>query len=259
MNVWVRRSVQTVVMAGGLLALGVSGAHASSATDAASAHHAVLKGGVGGLTSGVGSILGGNQVNTAVNAPVSVACNAVGVLGRAIAACKSGGGSGSGAHSTSGASAGGVTSGAHSAGGGNQVNTGVNAPVSVTGNAIGKAVAGGKKHAAAPTAGFAPTGGKGGAAAGGVTSGAHSILGGNQVNTGVNAPVNVAGNAAGVLGHAWAPAPAAPASTGGAHAGGVTSGAHSIGGGNQVNTGVNAPVNVGGNAIGILGSGIVGG
>ncbi|WP_279581948.1 chaplin family protein [Fodinicola feengrottensis] len=42
------------------------------------------------------------------------------------------------------------------------------------------------------------------------------------------------------------------------HAGGVTNGAHSIGGGNQVITGVNAPVNVTGNAVGILGTGIAG-
>ncbi|WP_279581947.1 hypothetical protein [Fodinicola feengrottensis] len=108
MNVWVRRSVQTAVLAGGLLALGATGAYASHtapATDAATAHHVVLKGGVGGVTSGVGSILGGNQVITNVNAPVNVACNAVGALGHALALCHSGGGSGSGAHSTGGVSA----------------------------------------------------------------------------------------------------------------------------------------------------------
>ena len=138
------------------------------------------------ITSGGGSILGGNQVNLPVSAPIDVCGNGVGVLGFAAAGCAGGasvsnaGGSGGwghaggsgGAERTSGG--GERTSGTGSVLGGNQVNAPISLPVDVCGNSvavIGGAVSGcrggasvgsggngsGGRTAAAGTAAAAPT------------------------------------------------------------------------------------------------------
>jgi hypothetical protein len=240
MNVWVRRSVQTALLAGGLMAMTATSAFAAGPN-------------TGGVTDGSHSILGGNQLIAAVNAPVNVTENAIGVLGRAIVAGgKHGGGSGSG--HTSAPNTGGVTDGSHSAGGGNQVIGSVNSPVNVSNNAVGNAIVGKKPAVKAPKAA-----GKDGPNTGGVTDGTDSIGGGNQVIGGVNAPVNVSNNAIAGLGRAWVPAGTSKPASGGQNVGGVTDGSHSILGGNQVIAGVNAPVNVSNNAIGVLGvAGVLG-
>jgi hypothetical protein len=202
--------------------------------------------GAGHQTSGRHSILGGNQVHAPINAPVNVCGNSAAVLGDALAGCRGGATvanvTGSGFH--------GRTSGRHSIGGGNQVHAPVNAPVDVCGNAIGDAVAG--------CNGGASAAGAGGGGFHGRTSGHHSILGGNQVHAPVNAPIDVCGNAAAVLGDAVAGcagslpgAPGASGYYGGFH--GRTSGRHSIGGGNQVHAPISAPVDVCGNAAAVLG------
>jgi hypothetical protein len=149
-------------------------------------------GGFTGRTSGRHSILGGNQVHAPVNAPINVCGNAV---GNALAGCQGGAAvRGAGYHTGGGHH----TSGAHSILGGNQVHAPVNAPIDVCGNAA--AVLG---RAVASCAGSLP--GAGGYQGGGLhgrTSGRHSIGGGNQVHAPVNAPVDVCGNAAAVVGHA---------------------------------------------------------
>jgi hypothetical protein len=149
-------------------------------------------GGLSGRTSGRGSIGGGNQVHAPVNTPINVCGNAV---GNALAGCQGGAGvSGVGGY----AGGGHYTSGAHSILGGNQVNAPVNAPVDVCGNAA--AVLG---HAVAGCAGSLPgAGGYQGSGYHGRTSGRGSIGGGNQVHAPVNAPVDVCGNAAAVVGRA---------------------------------------------------------
>ncbi|HEV7931338.1 MAG TPA: chaplin family protein [Actinomadura sp.] len=145
-------------------------------------------------TSGRHSIGGGNQVNVPVSIPVNVCGNGVAVLGRAFAGCK--GGAKTGGHGHGGGSGGGRwTSGYHSALGGNQVNVPVSIPVNVCGNAVGNAFAGCKGGAAVD--GQRGSGGQ-------WTSGDHSVLGGNQVDIPVKAPVNVCGNGAAVLGDAVA-------------------------------------------------------
>src|SRR5690606_17790391 len=145
----------------------------------------------GNRTSGARSILGGNQVVAPITAPINVCGNAIGVLGDVFAGCRGG------AVVKGGVSAGGNrTSGARSILGGNQVVAPITAPINVCGNAIG-------------VLGVAFAGCRGGAvvkpgvsAGGNRTSGARSILGGNQVVAPITAPINVCGNAIGVLGDA---------------------------------------------------------
>jgi ChpA-C len=202
-------------------------------------------------TNGDGSILGGNQVNAPISVPVDISGNALAVLGRSVA-----GSTGGTALQSAGAGFGGGhsrTSGRHSIGGGNQIDMPVNAPVNACGNSaavLGDALAGCHGGSLVGSGGVAGAGYEG--TGHHRTSGRHSILGGNQVHAPVNAPVNVCGNSAALLGDALAGcrggATAADLTGGGFH--GRTSGRHSIGGGNQLDVPVNAPVNVCGNAIG---------
>lgn len=144
-----------------------------------------------GTTSGNNSIGGGNQVSAPVSVPVNVCGNALALLGGAFAGCQGGawtqGGEGSG---------GSTTSGNHSIGGGNQVSAPVDAPVNVCGNAAGGWVLAGCQGGAFVT--------RSDDSASQVTSGNHSIGGGNQVKLPVRIPVNVCGNAVAVLGGAAA-------------------------------------------------------
>jgi hypothetical protein len=155
-----------------------------------------------------------------------------------------------------------VTSGNNSILGGNQVNVPVSIPVDVCGNAaalLGTALAG--------CQGGAFVGGGHGGSGGStwITSGNHSIGGGNQVSVPVKIPVDVCGNAAAVLGTALAGCQGGAfvggSGSGGSSGGGswwTTSGNHSIGGGNQVNVPVKIPVSVCGNAAAVLGGALAG-
>jgi hypothetical protein len=193
------------------------------------------------VTNGNDSILGGNQVNAPISIPVNASGNSVAVLGRALA------GSTGGAFVQGARSAGGHnrTSGRHSILGGNQIN----APVNACGNsvaAIGGALSGCQGGAGVHRGGYADGGHD-------HTSGVGSIGGGNQVDLPINAPVNVCGNAAAVLGDALS-ACKGGAHVHGGHLGGAyysrTSGRHSVLGGNQVHAPINAPIDVCGNAVG---------
>ncbi|WP_163567857.1 chaplin family protein [Fodinicola feengrottensis] len=122
-------------------------------------------------------------------------------------------------------------------------------PITITDNAIGgDAFAGG--HGAPHPLNQQTTAGHGTAT--GSTNGSHSVLGGNQVQAPVNAPVTICGNAIAVLGVAAAGCDV-PGGSGGPTASGKTNGAGSIAGGNQVQAPVNAPVTVCGNSIAVLG------
>jgi len=223
----------------------------------------------GNRTSGRGSILGGNQVVAPVTAPVNVCGTAVAVAGGAKAGCKGGAAVKSGGKGRAGSGAGGNrTSGRGSILGGNQVVAPVTAPVNVCGTSVavvGGAFSGckggatveqgghGKKHGYGKKFGH----GHGGPGAGGNrTSGAGSILGGNQVVAPVTAPVNVCGTAVAVAGGAKAGCKGGAKVVGGSGSGAGgnrTSGRGSILGGNQVVAPVTAPVNVCGNAVAVLG------
>jgi hypothetical protein len=280
-NIWVRRSIQAMILTGGFVVLGATAAqaHELTGTDTPSVQSVVqtvshiapvnlpsagkpvpvTKAGGGatatGTTSGVGSILGGNQVLAPINAPIVVAHNAVAVGGVAVApggkAAKMAGGGGGGATAT------GTTNGTGSIAGGNQVQAPVNVPVTVCGNAI----AGLGKSLAGCTTG----GGTGSATAKGVTNGTKSIGGGNQVQAPVNVPVTVCGNAIAGLGKSLAGCETGGGSgSGGVIADATSDGTGSIAGGNQVQAPlpvplpVNAPVNVCGNAVSALGKAVAG-
>jgi hypothetical protein len=157
---------------------------------------------------------------------------------------------------TMGLASAGVTTGDHSIGGGNQVTAPISVPVSACGNSI--ALLGG---ALAGCQGGAYV--KGGTGSGsGWTSGDSSILGGNQVTAPVRVPVSACGNSVALLGHALSGCAGGATVSGGhgrhhshchhSHHGTTekTSGSHSIGGGNQVNAPVGAPVSICGNAVG---------
>lgn len=203
-------------------------------------------------TSGVGSIGGGNQVNLPINAPVNVCGNAAAALGEALAACRGGafvhGGALGGGHSR--------TSGRHSILGGNQVHAPINAPIDVCGNAVGNALAA-CRGGAVVHGGHALYGMYGGRRD--HTSGFAGIGGGNQVHAPVNAPVDVCGNAAAVLGRTLAACQGTTSVPGyggyyGLHS--RTSGRYSIGGGNQVYAPINAPIDICGNAVAVVGHAI---
>lgn len=141
----------------------------------------------GSKSENLGTVLSGNNVNAAVNAPVTAAHNAVSVLGLA----KTGG---HGGHAAKGA----VKTGSKShntgaVGGGNNVNAGVNAPVTVVENA---AAVGGIAYVPARRVGT-PAGAAG---AGSTSENTGAIASGNNVNAAVNAPITVAHNAIGALG-----------------------------------------------------------
>jgi hypothetical protein len=140
--------------------------------------------------------------------------------------------------------------------GGNQVNAPVSVPIDLSGNAIaavGHAVAGSKGGSSVVSPGYVGGGQH--------TSGRHSIGGGNQLNAPVNAPVNVCGNSAALIGRALAGCEGNARIAGTGYAGGGhsrTSGRHSIGGGNQLNMPVNAPVNICGNSAALIGDALAG-
>src|SRR5688500_13208493 len=89
------------------------------------------------------------------------------------------------------------------------------------------------------------------------TNGDHSVLGGNQVEAPISAPIDISGNALAVFGTANASSHGGAKvvnKDGGGHGGNKTSGKHSVAGGNQVNAPISAPINACGNAIAIFGT-----
>lgn len=111
---------------------------------------------------------------------------------------------------------------------------------------------------AAVTAGLLATLGGGVAYAGTAdTNGASGVGSGNQVLLPINLPINIGGNAVGLLGSAQSRAATTTVVRSGMRSGGgtaVTSGRSGTLSGNQVIAPVNAPVTACGNAVGALGS-----
>ncbi|WP_067420861.1 chaplin family protein [Carbonactinospora thermoautotrophica] len=195
----------------------------------------------GSTSSNPGSVGSGNNVNAAVNAPVTVCANGVAVLGFALAGdCLATGPRGS-------ASSGSQSSNPGSVGSGNNVNAAVNAPVTVCGNAVGGVIAEGGDCPASSGSGAT------GATAGSSSQNDDAVGSGNNVNPVVNAPVLVCGNGVAVLGVALA-GDCGSAGGSGASSGSSSHNPGSVGSGNNVNPVVNAPVLVCGN--GVAGGGV---
>ncbi|MBP2704500.1 chaplin [Microbispora sp. RL4-1S] len=231
MRTWAKGSAPAAFLALGVMTLGSGAAWAD--------------------TDGSHSIGGGNQVNIPVTLPIDISGNAVAVAGDAAAGSQGGAAVLGGA----GGAGGNTTSGAHSILGGNQVVAPITAPVDVCGNAVAVL---GRSRAGCQGGAAVKGSGRTGGAGGNVTSGRHSILGGNQVVAPITAPVNLCGNAvaifgdsvAGCRGGSYVNAAKATVRAGGNR----TSGRSSILGGNQVVVPITVPVNVCGNSVAALGT-----
>ncbi|MFG3441538.1 chaplin family protein [Nonomuraea sp. NPDC047897] len=224
-------------------------------------------GGIPNRTSGDASILGGNQVNAPISAPVNACGNAVSVFGGSTAGCKGGA---TVKNSGKGGAGGNQTSGDHSILGGNQVVAPITAPVNACGNAV--AVLG---RSAAGCKGGASVKNSGRGAGGNTTSGRHSILGGNQVVAPISAPINVCGNSVAVLGRAFSGCKGGatvknsgkgkgghgyhPGRPGHGSQGNDTDGRFGAGSGNQVVAPISLPITACGNAVGNAVAGCKGG
>jgi hypothetical protein len=202
-------------------------------------------------TNGDHSVLGGNQVDAPISAPIDISGNALAVFGTANASSHGGAkvvNKGGGGHD------GNKTSGKGSVAGGNQVNAPISAPINACGNAIaifGTADAGCKGGAKVINNGTGGGGSK--------TSGKHSVLGGNQVTAPISAPIDACGNAIAIFGSSEAGCKGgAKVVNEGGHNGNVTSGNSSVGGGNQVYAPVSTPVNVCGNSAAVFGEAVSG-
>ncbi|WP_442574285.1 hypothetical protein ACSBPH_10485 [Microbacterium sp. F51-2R] len=207
------------------------------------------------MTSGEDGILGGTQVIPVVNAPVTVTGNAVSVIGDSTVTNGTGT---AGSTTGSGPSVGSpTTSGEDGILGGTQVIPVVNAPVTVTGNAISGI---GDSTVTGGTAGWPM--GSGPSVGSPTTSGEDGILGGTQVIPVVNAPVTVTGNAISVIGDSTVTngtGTAGGSTTGSGPSVGspTTSGEDGILGGTQIIPVINAPATIGGNAISVIGDSTV--
>ncbi|WP_131743460.1 chaplin family protein [Actinomadura roseirufa] len=198
----------------------------------------VVNRGVGGggmETSGMFSILGGNQLFAPISVPVDVCGNAIAIVGLSKAQCKGGASvvNGGGHHHKGKHHHKGGTYGRSSA---RDAGFGGGFPdMGRSWNDVGR---GWKDDAFMKT------------------SGMFSILGGNQIYAPISAPINVCGNAVAVVGlaKAWCQGGAKVVNKGGR--GGPkmkTSGMFSIGGGNQVFLPVSVPINVCGNSVAVVG------
>ncbi|SDL82620.1 Small secreted domain [Nonomuraea maritima] len=251
--------------------IGVIGSSKASSQGGAEVVGQGRSGGNSDRTSGNGSVLGGNQVNAPITAPVNLCGNAISLVGRADAGCKGGS---SVRQSGSGGGSGNRTSGNGSVLGGNQVNAPITAPVNICGNAVaifGDATAGCKGGSSARQ------GGSGHSVGSNRTSGNGSVLGGNQVTAPITAPVNICGNTLALVGRAFSGCTGGssaggggknhygspkhaprPGSRSGSGSGNDTDGRFGVGSGNQLIAPIVAPVNICGNAVGNATAGCTG-
>ncbi|HBS73946.1 MAG TPA: hypothetical protein DEB55_06085, partial [Microbacterium sp.] len=227
MHTIIKRALWGVLIGGGISLLGAGVAQAAD-------------------TSGEDGLLSGTQAILDVEAPVTVAGNAISVLGdshsddadtQAPAAAPAPAPAAS-------------TSGDDGAAAGAQAIVTVEVPVTVSGNAV--SVAGDSHSNGAETS----SGGSSEPAPEASTSGDDSVAGGTQGVISVDAPVTVSGNAISVLGDSESTDASAGTTgddTSGDHTAAMTSGDDSVTGGTQVVAPVDVPVTVGDNAISVIG------
>ena len=232
----ISRGLCLVLFTGGLTLLGTTVANAAD-------------------TSGDDGVLSGAQVLAPIAAPVDVTGNAISLLGDAVAAPAAPAAAPAPATATAPAPAPVTTSGVDSLLGGTQAVVEAAIPVTIGGNAIsltGDAASIGTAAAPAPVAPVAA------APAAPTTSGTDSIGSGSQILPTVSVPVTVGGNAISLLGDAVSEGAtsATPTTAPAAGDAATTSGDDSVLGGTQVLPNITVPVNLGGNAISLLGDSV---
>jgi len=231
MKTWVRKSLKVGVLSAGILLFAGGTAQADW------------------NTSDNDGVLTGNQVGVSVDIPINICGNAIGLLGDAGAACTINEAAPMAMDESDWTSTGndGVATG-------NQVLVPVHVPINICGNAVG----------AAGDAGASCEIGGGGAGAGEYesapvteswdTSDNGGVGTGNQILAAVHAPINICGNAVGVLADAMASCEINGGGGGAPEAGDwSTSGNDGVLTGNQVAAILDVPINVCGNAIALLG------
>ena len=232
----ISRGLCLVLFTGGLTLLGTTVANAAD-------------------TSGDDGVLSGTQVLAPIAAPVDVTGNAISILGDAVAAPAPAPAAPAAAPAPAPAPAPVTTSGVDSLLGGTQAVVEAAIPVTIGGNAVsltGDAASIGTAAAPAPVAPVAA------APAAPTTSGTDSIGSGSQILPTVSVPVTVGGNAISLLGDAVSEGAtsATPTTAPAAGAAATTSGGDSVLGGTQVLPNITVPVNLGGNAISLLGDSV---
>src|SRR5947199_387592 len=160
MKTWVRKSLKVGILSAGFLLIGGAAANAASTTDNF-------------------GVLGGNQVQVPIQAPISVSGNAIGLLGTASASH-----SGGGAMAVGNASAAGSTSNNSGIASGNQVTPLVQVPIDVCGNAVSLFGTAAAACGSAAGTGTGGTGGYGTGTGGTGTGGTGTGTGGDRTGTG---------------------------------------------------------------------------
>jgi hypothetical protein len=198
-------------------------------------------------TTGEDGILSGTQAVPNVSAPVTLGGNAISVVGDSESSGSSTTSAPSGAGTTG---TGASTTGQDSILGGTQVLGDVGAPVTLGGNAI-TLIGDAESTDSSTTAGSTGSGSTG--SDGASTSGEDGILGGTQVIPVIGVPITGGGNAITVVGD---PTTSGSTVTGGSTGGSTentTSGEGGIGGGTQIIPVINLPIDLGGNAVTVIG------
>jgi hypothetical protein len=210
-NTWARKSFKVGALSAGALLFAGTAANADF------------------NSAGNSGVLSGNQINATLQAPIDVCGNAIGIVGNASAACRGGSWADLGSDSSPRFNSIG-NSGLAS---GNQINATVQAPIDVCGNAVGvfgnarAACVGGssakigsknssdrwhsdhkqRNQGRVKTASHVRTESAQASAPGGPTLnsiGNSGVGSGNQLNAVIQAPIDVCGNAVGVVGNAIA-------------------------------------------------------
>jgi len=286
MKTWVRKTLSAGVLAAGALLLAPGAAHADVSQNS-SHNNGILNGtqlvapvsvplnvvgnaiGVAGEGNAAGAgfnkgwwaesvkqnskgnngILNGTQAYLPINVPVNVVGNAVAVLGQANATGVGVNGRKTESARTEGGKGGGQNSkGNNGILNGTQIYSPIDIPINVCGNSLallGQANA----TAACVNKGFGESG-----RASQNSEGNNGIANGTQLYAPISLPVNLSGNAIGVLG--GANAAAASSNESGQASRGIdqnSKGNNGILNGTQIAAPINVPVNVCGNALGILG------
>ena len=292
MKTWVRKTLSVGVLAAGALLFAPGAAHAGIGQDT-SDNNGILNGtqlvapvsvplnivgnaiGVAGEANaaGVGSnwtesargvhqdssdnngIANGTQAYLPISVPVNIVGNAVGVLGEAhaVGAGVNGHARGRKAESTTVAGHGWPiqnSSGNNGILNGTQIYSPIDIPINICGNSLALL---GAANAQAICGNVHGRSAESGWAASQNSSGNNGILNGTQVYAPISLPVNLAGNAVGVLGEGHAAAAASNESAFGHPVGQNSSDNNGIGNGTQIAAPIHLPVNICGNALGILG------